>query len=457
MFSANRGGIGIVASIAFAGFAVVTSSSARCEILRHPRPHHEPTHQPVRHETQIHPPRVSSARHVEMAHVVNPHAATAHEPAASNNLAHPLPRSAAAAPHPPAIAAPKAAVPVPARANPAGSAPAEPPSLVNHASAGAGQETPQRLFADHQWQQFGHAYAYRRLAAAALYPAAYYGWALTAWPHPIAYSWGWRSQPWYPAYGVLFVPYPVYSSPDLWMTDYILAQNMQAAYQGPPAPVPSPSVEPAPLMDSGAPSPDMPGTGNPEVSPPANLPLSSPSGAPPSSPASVAPPAITPAVKAQLDTQIKVQLRDQQAAAAMPATLTTASGPPALRANHVFFEVVQPLSVPMANDQDFCSLKPNDYIRRAGGMSPDDWMIPVVVVLSASADCPVGLHTRIGLNDLTAMENEQEAQVMQALQAASKSTLPNGPLSSPAVHSALTADRTAAPDVAGLGAIESAQ
>jgi hypothetical protein len=450
MFSADRSGMGLVASIAFAGFAVVMSSSARCEILHHPRAHHEPAHPPARHETPIHPPRVSNARHAELAHAVAAYAATAHEQVASNNVPHPAPRSAAVAPRAESIAAPKAAVPFPARGNPVGSA-------VNHASAGAGQQTPQRLFGDHQWPQFGHAYGYRRLAAAALYPAGYYSWALTAWPHPVAYSWGWRSQPWYPSYGVLFVPYPVYSSPDLWMTDYILAQNMQTAYQGQPAPAPLPPVDPAPVIESGAASPDMPETSNPESPQPTNVPLSSPPAEPPATPAGVAPPAITPAVKAQLDTQIKVQLRDQQAAAAMPATLNTASGPAALRANHVFFEVVQPLDVPAANAQDFCSLKPNDYIRRAGGMSPDDWMIPVVVVLSASSDCPVGLHTRIGLNDLNAMENEQEAQVMQALQAASKSTLPNGPLNSPSVHSALTADRTALPDVTALGTMESAQ
>jgi hypothetical protein len=455
MFSANRSGIGIVASIAFAGFAAVASSSARCEIPRHSHPHYQPAHPPVRHETQVHPPRAPSARQVEIAHVVSTHSAAVHEQAAPNNPAHPLPHTAAVVTHP--APPPRAAVSVPARGTPVGSAPVQTaPNLVNHASAVGGQAASAPLFGAHPWQQFGHAYAYHRVFPATLYPAGYYSWALTTWPHPVAYSWGWRSEPWYPSYGVLFVPYPVYSSPDLWMTDYILAQNMQAAYQGQPVAAPLPPL-PAPPTDSVATTPDAPAAGNPESAAPADLPLSNPPVQPPSLPTSVAPPAITPAVKAQLDTQIKVQLRDQQAAAAMPATLSTASGPPALRANHVFFEVVQPLSVPTTDAQGFCSLKPNDYIRRAGGMSPDDWMIPVVVVLSGPSDCPVGLHTRIGLNDLNAMENEQEAQVMQALQAASKSTLPNGPLNGPTVRSALTADRTAVPDVTALGAIEQAR
>jgi hypothetical protein len=169
------------------------------------------------------------------------------------------------------------------------------------------------------------------------------------------------------------------------------------------------------------------------------------------------PPAITPAVKAQLDTQIKVQLQDRQAAAATPATLTTDGTPPALRANHVFFQVVQPLTVPAEGANQYCALHPNDYIKRTGPMSQDDWMIPVVVELSARSDCPAGLHTRIGLNDLNAMENEQEAQVVEALQAASKSMGPNGLPGAPGAHPSLIADLRTTADMPSLRAIQQAQ
>ena len=90
-------------------------------------------------------------------------------------------------------------------------------------------------------------------------------------------------------------------------------------------------------------------------------------------------------------------------------------------------------------------------------MSNDDWMIPVVVELSRPSDCPEGLRTRIGLNDLNAMENEQEAQVMEAMQAASKSMGPNGPPSGPGTHPTLIADGSAAPDPSALDAIRQAQ
>jgi len=171
------------------------------------------------------------------------------------------------------------------------------------------------------------------------------------------------------------------------------------------------------------------------------------------------PPAITPQIKAQLNAQIKVQLREQQATAAMPLTLTTTaqSTPPALRPNHVFFQVVQPLDVPSGTANRYCSLSANNYIKRTGGMSSDDWMIPVVVELSGPSDCPQGLQTRIGLNDLNAMENEQEAQVMEAMQAVSKSMGPNGPPRVAGAHPTLIADGSAAPDPRALDAIRQAQ
>jgi hypothetical protein len=169
------------------------------------------------------------------------------------------------------------------------------------------------------------------------------------------------------------------------------------------------------------------------------------------------PPAITAQIKAQLDAEIKVQLQEQQAAALTPVTLTDQSTPPALRPNHVFFQVVQPLQVPSGSGNRYCSLSANDYIKRTGGMSNDDWMIPIEVELSRPSDCPEGLRTRIGLNDLSAMENEQEAQVLEAMQAASKSMGSNGPPSSPSARPSTIADGSVAPNPIALNALRQAQ
>ncbi len=349
------------------------------------------------------------------------------------------------------------------------------PGLVSRTFVGGGHVLYTRVYQRHVWQHFGRAFAYETFVPAMRYPAAYYAWALAAWPRPVAYAWGWRAQAWYPTYGVLFTPYPVYTSPDLWMTDYIIAQSLQTAYQaqtpvpapqpspwGPAAPAPDGSVAPpaaqpndaAPPADSGyaPPAPELSDAAPPP--PPGDTPPAPQSSDTPPAPVA-APPAITPQIKAQLNAQIKVQLQEQEAAQAMPATLTAQSTPPALRPHHVFFQVVQPLEVPTAGGS--CSLSPDDYIKRTGGMSNDDWMIPVVVELSRPSDCPAGLQTRIGLNDLNAMENEQEAQVMEAMQAASKGMGPNGPPSGPGAQPTLIADGSAAADPGALDAIRQAQ
>ncbi|MGC1728908.1 MAG: hypothetical protein WA747_05960 [Steroidobacteraceae bacterium] len=347
------------------------------------------------------------------------------------------------------------------------------PGLVSRTFVSGGHVLYSRVYQQHVWHRSGRAFAYETFVPAVRFPGVYYAWALAAWSRPVAYAWGWRARPWYPSYGFLFTPYPVYTSPDLWMTDYILAQNMQTAYQAQtavPAPQPSPpaGAYPGDTPPAGyageAPPAAYPGEVPPAAYPSDAAPAPQPSDVPPAPqpgdapPAPVAtPPAVTPQIKAQLNEEIKVQLQDQQAATAIPATLTTQGGPPALRPNHVFFQVVQPLEVPSGASNRTCSLSADDYIRRTAGMSDDDWKIPVVVELSGPSDCPVGLQTRIGLNDLNAMENEQEAQVMQAMQAASKSMGPNGPPSGPGAHPTLVAEGSAAPEPGALDEIRQIQ
>jgi hypothetical protein len=61
--------------------------------------------------------------------------------------------------------------------------------------------------------------------------------------------------------------------------------------------------------------------------------------------------------------------------------------------------------------------------------------VPVQVKLSDISDCRTGLATRVSVNDLEAMDNEQQEALTNALLAASKnmgaSGLPQGPATSP--------------------------
>jgi len=79
-------------------------------------------------------------------------------------------------------------------------------------------------------------YGYRGMYVNPYYPSyyyrpAFYGWAYNPWATPIAYGWGWGGSPWVGFYGGYFTPYPVYASPALWLTDYMISTSLQAAYQ----------------------------------------------------------------------------------------------------------------------------------------------------------------------------------------------------------------------------------
>jgi hypothetical protein len=452
MLSWHRGTCATVAVMALVSLAAVAPVSSPAEELRHEHPAPERTRKPVRREPETR--HRAYVRHEEPAHVTPGHTgAVQFHPITAG---HPSPPPPSAAMHALSANAPGSQMRTVGYGNSVTRSIEHTvgPGLVSRTFLSGGHIVSTRLYQSHIWHQFNHAFAYETFVSAVRYPVAYYSWALSNWSHPIAYQWGWQAQPWYPTYGLLFVPYPVYSSPDLWMTDYILSQSMQTAYLTQSAPPASQgSAAPAQALAPGAALPPAPASeptsapqpGIPPVQPRADATPAAPAAptplTPTAPPPNTLPPVVTPAVKAQLDTQIKVQLQDRQTAAATPATLRTESTPPALRPNHLFFEVVQHLDVASDSAAGHCTLSPNDYIKRTGGLSQDDWMIPVVVELSAPSDCPAGLHTRIGLNDLNAMENEQEAQVMDALQAASKSMGPNGPPGSPAPHSTLIAAR----------------
>ena len=66
------------------------------------------------------------------------------------------------------------------------------------------------------------------------YHPAFYGWAYRPWGAPVYWGvgiggWGWG--PWFGYYGGYFAPYSVYPSAAFWLTDYVIAANLQAAYE----------------------------------------------------------------------------------------------------------------------------------------------------------------------------------------------------------------------------------
>jgi len=74
------------------------------------------------------------------------------------------------------------------------------------------------------------AYFYRYVPQR-FYAPAFYGWAYNPWVASVYWNWGWGAAPWLQYSYYYFAPYRFYTSPALWLTDYLLAADLQAAYE----------------------------------------------------------------------------------------------------------------------------------------------------------------------------------------------------------------------------------
>jgi hypothetical protein len=100
-----------------------------------------------------------------------------------------------------------------------------------------GREFGHRTYWDHgrYYDRFYRRYNYRGVYVEVYAPTVYwapgfYGWAYNPWGSPVAYAWGWGPAPWYGYYGAYFAPYPMYPGAAFWLTDYLIAASLQAAY-----------------------------------------------------------------------------------------------------------------------------------------------------------------------------------------------------------------------------------
>ncbi len=73
--------------------------------------------------------------------------------------------------------------------------------------------------------------AFNVYAPVRFYTPRFYSWAYNPWAAPVYYNWGWGGNPWFGFYAGYFAPYPRYAGPNFWLTDYLLATSLQAAYQ----------------------------------------------------------------------------------------------------------------------------------------------------------------------------------------------------------------------------------
>lgn len=238
------------------------------------------------------------------------------------------------------------------------------------------------------YDRFYHGYMYRGLymdvyAPAFYYGPAFYGWAYNPWAAPIAFQWGWPGSFWFGYYGYYFAPEPSYPAAPLWLTDYMIASDLQQAY--------------AARQEAGEFAGDPP--------PPAG-----------------GPPALTPAVKYMIAGEVKNQLAvenyEAQQNAAQLDVDPGSSGIARLLGDghpHVFVSGGS-LDLVEASGQE-CAISSGDALQMRTP-PPDGATAANLVVLSSKGgqECPMSSLVSISLGDLQEMQNHMRESIDQGLQ-----------------------------------------
>ncbi|MFI5097320.1 MAG: hypothetical protein ACHQT6_05030 [Candidatus Acidiferrales bacterium] len=308
-----------------------------------------------------------------------------------------------------------------------------------------------RGYAEHGYYRGGHpymrrtyfygghryAYAYRGyywrghpyfgFVAPYYYAPAFYGWAYRPWGAPIAFGWGWGGAPWYGYYGYYFNPYPVYASPAFWITDYLLAANLQAAYEARAAARAEANAD--------AEAEEQPVSGGGAV-------------------------ALSPEVKQQIADEVRAQIAAQQQAAerpepAEPVTNNAPAGggqnapdevPAALDPARRTFIVSAVLSE-STSDGTECSLSPGDVLTRMEDNPDANQNVKVLVASSQRNDCASGTQVAVAVQDLQDMHNDFQAKISEGLGKLAENQGKNGIPASPVAGAKANPNGQAQPDL----------
>lgn len=275
----------------------------------------------------------------------------------------------------------------------------------------------------HSYDHFYHGWRYHGVdmdvyAPSGYYDPGYYGWAYNPWAAPVHYGWGWGGSPWFHHFGFFFSPYPAYPSAAYWLTDYMLANDLQSAY--------------AAQQDGGEVNGDPNAAG----------------GAAP----------LTPDVKQAIADEVRNQLalENQEAqqnaqrqdidpgSSGIGRTINdVANGRP-----HVFV-VGNALDVVDGSGME-CSLSDGDALILRNAPAADATAADVDVLASKGGqECPKADTVSVNLDDLQEMQNHMRESIDQGLQQLQtdqgKGGLPVAPVSAQ-VHPALYASLAPPPD-----------
>lgn len=207
------------------------------------------------------------------------------------------------------------------------------------------------------------------------YRPGFYSWAYNPWAQPVRYSWGWYNRPWYGYYGGYFSPYPVYASPALWLTDFMLAAILESAYEDRMA---SRAYASSQYYDPAPPEP------------------------------------MSPEVKQAVADEVRRQIDRERAEGQQGGSFDNASDnvPFADNSPHVFV-VSAGLTVDSNNGE--CSLGEGDVLQMTAPPRPNATYGDLVVLASRGRACPKGSRVEVGLQDLQEMQNQMRATLDRGL------------------------------------------
>jgi hypothetical protein len=260
---------------------------------------------------------------------------------------------------------------------------------------------------------------YYHYVPAYYYAPAFYVWTVHRWPAPITCAWNWGA--WHGYYGYYFTPYATYADASLWLTDYVIAQELKASYdaqqQAPPVaqPIPAASGESA-YSAGGAAAP------------------------------------LTPETKQAIADEITAQLNAEKKStpnALTPMSGTAPSGdvvPDALNPSERTFVADITLDA-AAPDGSTCAVGAGDVVTRVDTTPDADQKIKVSVRSSKRGDCAAGARVSVSVQDLQDMANRLHERVDDGVGQLASSEGPQGLPAGPPAKPVPVADSVAKPDL----------
>jgi hypothetical protein len=240
---------------------------------------------------------------------------------------------------------------------------------------------------------FYHGFHYYGYYPGAWFHPGFYGWAWHPWGVPLYWgvgAWGWGG-PWYGFYGGWWNPYPVYAGPAFWLTDYLIASELQSTYAA-QYNTAADASQPAPsnYSDNGGGQ-----AANGQVT-------------------------LSPEVKDAIAEEVKAELAAQEQQAptqggasdqgSAPANNTDDNQvPPALDPARRTFVVDN--TVTLISDGQECDLTGGDVLTRLTDTPDADGKVNASVSASKKGECGAGKQVLVSVDDLQEMRNHFEEQL----------------------------------------------